>query len=152
MASVTIEIADAVANALSTASLSLPFTVTRHYVPIHELRNLKDLTISVVPASVDPKILDRSGHQIYDYLIDVGIQKFIGQGGMTEQEIHAVCDPLMQLAEEIVDLFFFELLPISVDPSPRCIDADQKPIFHPEHLDEKRVFTSLVTLNFRQCR
>lgn len=152
MAAVIIEIADAVVEVLNEAVLSLPFTAKRLYVPIHEIRDLKDLTVSVVPSSLNPRILDRAGRNMYDYFIDIGIQQLIGVGKLSDEEINSACDPLMQLAEEIISELFLIELPIAHDPPPRCIDADNMPIYDPHHIDERRVFTSLVTLNFRQGR
>lgn len=149
MAAAMVEIVDAVVTALNSATLSQSFTAIRQYVPVHEIRHLVDLTVTVVPREIDPKILNRDGKNIYDYIIDVGIQKVIGQGAMTNDEINAACDPLMQLAQEIIDLFFFEVLSIASYPNPRCVDANNVPIFAPLHLDEKRIFTSIITMNFR---
>lgn len=152
MAAVIVEIAEAVKDALNAATLSQVFTASRVYVPVHELRDLKDLTVSVVPVDIENQLLDRRGDKLYTHHVDIGIQRVIGQGRMTDDEINAAVDPLMQLAQEMIDLFFPRELPIPTPPVPRCTDAQNRPIFAPAHLDEKRVFTSLVTLGFKQGR
>lgn len=150
MAAVIVSIADAVVAALNGATLSLPFTATRVYVPVHSITDLKCLTVSVVPATLEGALLNRSGRNLFDYQIHVGIQKTIGSGTMTDAEINAAADPLMLLAEEVGDLFDGKLLEST--PAARCIDVKNAPIFAPDHLDEKRLFTSLVTLTFRLGR
>ena len=153
MAAVIITIADAVAAELNEKEWSLPFTATRVYVPVHELRDLSTLTVTVVPKSLKPTLLSRSGANLYDYLIDIGIQQLIGQGQMTDAQINSAADPLMALAEEIVSEFFLENLVVpGLVPLPKCIDAENTPIYHPQDIDEKRVFTTVITLNYRQGR
>lgn len=147
MAATILAIADAVTEALNAASLSLAFTATRVYVPTYLQDDLQDLKVQVVPAMLNGKIIDRGGRNLFDYKIYVGVQKIIGSGPMTDDEINAICDPLMQLAEEIGDVF--DGLPLAGPPAARCTDAANKPIFSPEHIDEQRLFTSLVTLTFR---
>lgn len=147
MPAVIVSIADAVTAALNGASLSQSFTATRVYVPVHTLRDLADLTVSVVPASIEGSIIDRSGRNLNTVDIHVGVQKVIGQGQMTDAQINAACDQLMLLAEEIGDLFTGQQL--ASTPVTRCIDAKNIPIYSPPHIDEKRVFLSLVTLSFR---
>lgn len=152
---IILKIADAVTTELNESdnNWSLPFTAERVYVPLHDLRQLTTLTVSVVPKSLKPVLLNRRGDNLYDYLIDIGIQQVIGTGPMTDAEIVAASDPIMGLAQEITDEFFLELLPIPyMDPLPRCIDAENEPIYHAPDIDEKRLFTTIVTLNFRLGR
>lgn len=152
MSSIIIQIADAVTVELNETEWSLPFRATRVYVPVHELRDLSVLAVTVVPKSLKPRLLNRAGANMYDYFIDIGIQQVIGVGPMTDSEINAAADPLMALAEEIVGSFFLEDLKVSFTPLPKCIDAENVPIYHPSDIDEKRLFTTVVTLNYRVGR
>lgn len=149
MSAAIVDIADAVVAALNGASLSQSFTAERSYVPVHELRDLSDLKVSVVMAGVAGTLLDRSGRQDYENTIDVGVQKSIGSGAMTTADIRAACDPLMTFCQEIADLFLSA--PIGV-AGVSCTAADFRPIYAPMHIDEKRVFTSVITLTFKQAR
>ena len=150
MAAVIVSIADAVTDALNGASLSQTFTARRVYVPVHTLRDLSCLTVSVVPATLEGTLLERSGRNLFSYDIHVGVQKVIGQGQMSDDEINEACDPLMLLAQEIGDLFDGGLLASA--PQARCVDVKNVPIYSPQDIDEKRVFLSLVTLTFRLGR
>jgi hypothetical protein len=143
-------IADAVTAALNGASLSQVFTAERAYVPIHELKDLSTLRVSVVAASLEGALLDRSGRNLYSYVIDVGVQQAIGRGPMSAADINVVSDPLMLLAQEIADLFDGQSL--ETYPRARCVDVKNVPIYVPQHIDEMRVFTSVVSLTFRLGR
>jgi len=150
MAAVVLDIADAVVTALNAASLSQSFTAERAYVPIHELQDLADLKVSVVAASLSGTMLDRALLYLFDYVIDIGIQKTIGLGGMTDAEINTAADPLTILVQEILDLF--RGTPLTAYPQARCVAVENRPIYVPLHIDEKRVFTSVVSLTFRLGR
>lgn len=147
--STVIDIADAVVTALNGATLSQSFVAERKYVPVHELDDLAQLRVSVVPATLEGVLIDRAGRNLYTFTIDVAVQKSIGSGAMTDVQINAACDPLMTLSEEIADLFDGKAL---TSPAARCTDVKNVPIFAPAHLDEKRVFTSVVSLTFKLGR
>jgi len=149
MAAVVLDIADAVVTALNAASLSQSFTAERAYVPIHELQDLADLKVSVVARSLSLVWLSRRDDD-FSYIIDIGIQKSIGIGGMSNAEIIVASDPFMLLAEEILDLFRGK--PLGNDDQLQCMAAENVPIYAPLHLDEKRVFTSVVSLTFKKAR
>lgn len=150
---IVIDIADAVVTRLNGATLSQLFTAQRHYVPIHELKELVDLAVSVVPRTLDLALLTRGGTNLYSHVIDIGIQRTIGRGAMSNGDINAAADPLMTLAEEIVLLFAGERITI---PNPflvvTCTNVTNVPIFAAEHLDEMRIFTSVVSLTFKVGR
>lgn len=153
MAAIVIDIADAVVEKINGAMLSQVVTAERSYVPIHELRDLINLKVSVVPAELEGTLTDRSGRNMYDYIIHVGVQQSIGNGHLTNTQINAAADPLMLFSQEIADLFDGQAVSIgdaySLVRQTRCIDVKNMPIFAPAHLDDLRVFTSLLSLTFR---
>ena len=141
--SVLITIADAVVEALNGASLSQPFTAERHYQPAFDLPEMADLRVSVVPKSVEVLSSSRNQNQ-HDYAIDVGVQKRVADD--------AEADLLMKLAEEVADLFRLGRVQVDGVGSVPLLTVATDPVFAPEHLTEKRVFTSVVTLTFRVLR
>lgn len=143
MSAVIVEIAEAVVAAIEAATLSQPATVERAYVPVHERTDLADLTISVVPTAINTTLLDRTPRHMHEYTIDVGIQQAAANELTT-------LDPLMLVAQEIMDLF--RGLPLTGYTAAKCTDAQNQPIFVPEHLDEMTVFTSVVRLVFSLAR
>ena len=153
MAAIIIEIADAVTEMLNSASLSQSFTAERSYVPVHDIQFLADLKVAVVPFNIIGNTLDRSVRQMYNYEIYVTIQKRLGIGTLTNAQLNAIADPLMFLAEEIVDLFNGKLLNLAYNSFvPRCVDVKNSPSFAPHHFDEERVFTSEIILTFKLGR
>ena len=137
------DVAEALVAELNAASLSLPLTAARHYVPSFELPDMKDLHVSVVPKGVVITKSDRS-RNTNDFQIDVAVQKKFEKGDAAE------IDPLMTLVEEIAD--FFRLRRLTAYPNAHWIKTEHAPIYSQEHWDELRQFTSVLTLTFRVVR
>ena len=142
MAVVT-DVADAIVAELNAATLSLPLTAARHYVPSFELQEMQDLHVTVVPKAVAITKSDRS-HNTQDIQIDVAVQKKFATGDAAE------IDPLLTLVEEIAD--FFRLRRLDSYPAAHWIKTEHKPIYAQDHWDELRQFTSVLTLTFRLVR
>ncbi len=146
-----IDIADAVVTDLNGATLGMMFTAERWYVPIRDLKDLTNEpnpTISVVPITIAGTLLARGGQYMEQYDIGIGIQKSIGSGAMKPSEIISACDPLMTFCEEIMD--FFAAKALLSYPSAMCTQHKLEPIYSPQHLDERRAFTSVLTLTFKR--
>jgi len=144
------DIADAMLDALNGTVLSLDFTADRWYVPIRDLRDLTGLTLSVVPMTTAGTQLDRGGHYMDEYEVAIGIQQVIGQGMMTNAQIKTATDPLMAFAEQIVKLF--RNYTLDRDPVAKCVGYVHDPIFAPQHVDEMRLYTSVITLKWKLGR
>jgi hypothetical protein len=142
MATIT-DIADAVVTELNGHTFSQTLTAVRYYRPVFDLGEMKTLHVSVVPKGVTIERADRS-HNQYDFAIDVAVQKKLSSGDATE------LDPLMSLVEEIAD--FFRLRRLASCSSAIWVRTDNVPVYAPEHLEEFRQFTSVLTLTFRVVR
>jgi hypothetical protein len=136
---ILIDIADSVVAQLNGATLSQPVVAARYYQPRFGVEEMDALHVSVVPRSITNKTLDRT-HDLFDYKIDMAIQKRC-DGSLTS------IDVLMDLVEEICDLFRSQRL-LSF-PGARCVEVQNDPVYAPEHLEELRQFTSLITLTFK---
>jgi hypothetical protein len=139
MAATIVDIAAAVTTELNTHSFSQSFTATRAYLPTFELVTMANLHVTVVPRSVASKSLDRQ-RDSYDYEIDVAVQQKVDPTLVN-------LDALVLLVEEIADHFRHE--PLSNLPAARCVGVQNTPVYAAEHLQELRVFTSVLTLTFR---
>lgn len=136
------EIADAVKDSLNQATFSPAFTAVRLYVPSFELTDMDTLHVSVVPRAARTTQLDRS-RMTREVDVDVAVQQRFASDALT------TIDPLLELAEEIAAYF--------AQPTQRQLGAlaavwlrtAHDPIYVPEHLDELRQLTSVVTLTFR---
>ena len=142
MAVVT-DIADAVVQELNAGTFSTPLEAKRHYRPIFDLAEMQDLHVTAVPKGLTIERLDRSRNQ-HDVQVDIAVQK------KCQTADNAELDPLMALVEEIAD--FFRLRRLTACPGAVWIRTENVPIYAPEHLDELRQFTSVLTLTFRVVR
>lgn len=148
MPSTTIKIADAVTAALNAATLSQPFTAVRHYLPEFDLKEMETLHVSIVPAELDEEIADRTRDRA-EYKIHVAVQKRVARQdppGLDTAEL----DALMQLVEEIDDLFRHKRL--AGYEQAHWAKTENRPIYDPKHLKEHGQFTSLLVFTFRITR
>ena len=137
------DIADAVVAEMNGHTFSQALTAVRYYRPVFDLAEMSALHVSVVPRGVTIERADRSRNQ-YDFAIDVAVQKKFEAGDAAE------LDPLMSLVEEIAD--FFRLRRLTSYPDAIWVRTDNVPVYAPEHLEEFRQFTSVLTLTFRVVR
>ena len=148
MPSTTIQIADAVTAALNAAALSQSFTAVRHYLPEFDLKEMETLHVSVVPAELDEETADRTRDRA-EYKIHVAVQKRVAKQDPPGIDTAAI-DALMQLVEEIDDLFRHKRL--AGYEQAHWAKTENKPIYDPKHLKEHGQFTSLLVFTFRVTR
>ncbi|OQB80320.1 MAG: hypothetical protein BWX88_04607 [Planctomycetes bacterium ADurb.Bin126] len=142
--STVIEITDAVVGALNGHAFSQPFTADRCYVPAFDLKDMKDLHVTVVPRGLEMTTASRSLLQD-DVQIDVAVQKKLPADASGDK---AAIDVLMGLVQEIADFVratgrFGDMV---------WVKTENKPIYSPEHLEQLRQFTAVLTLTLRAMR
>jgi hypothetical protein len=139
-----VDIADAIQTELEDGSFSLPFDVVRGYIPRYEREDLEGLTVTIVPKSVTESNQDRNRTQDED-AIDVAVQQKVASTEAAE------LDPLMSLAREIRRHFKGRECRARVKASTGAswIRSAHPFIYSPEHLREKRIFTSVITLTYK---
>jgi hypothetical protein len=118
-----IDIADAVAAELNAAELSLEFTVEVNLKPEFELKDLKELKVTVVPKSLKFSGATRQ-ESAKEVQIDVGVQKKTAD----PEQLAA----LLQLVEEIAGIFDRKRL--AEYQKAVCIGIENEPVYDPEHL------------------
>lgn len=141
--STVIEVADALTRSLNDREFSIPFTAERLLLPEFELGDMDTLHVTVVPKSIKMTSLGR-GQMQRDVEIDVAVQMRYKEA--TSEEI----DPLMELVDEIAEAYpgrRLETMPLA-----SCLRVENDPIYAPEHMQEYRQFTSLLTFVFRIAR
>ena len=143
MPSELIQLVDAVVAALNGGTFSMPFTAERHYQPLFDLAEMKDLHVSVVPRGIGVEQIARD-KGAFDYRVDVAVQKKFAKGDAAE------LDPLVALAEEIAESFRGKRLPGM--PGAAWVKTEHSPVYAQEHMQELRQFTSVMTLTFRITR
>lgn len=134
------QIAEAIIAELNGATFSQPFTAVRSYLPRSELADLKALKVSVVPSGLSVVTASR-GQTQQDVAIDVAVQqKLTGEANVD-------LDPLLSLAEEIAA--HYQEKRLASLPEAIWVKTEFKTIYAPDHIDQLRTFTSVVTLTFR---
>jgi hypothetical protein len=143
MPSELIKVADAVVAALNAASLPMPFTAVRHYLPLFDLEEMAELHVTVVPRGIEVAQAAR-GKGSFDCKVDVAVQRRFSRGDLAE------IDPLMELVGEIAESFRGKRLPGM--PEAAWTKTEHVPVYAPEHMQELRQFTSVMTLTFKVVR
>jgi hypothetical protein len=139
MAAVILDLADAVVAQLNAATLSQAFTAERLYSPLENLETLTTLKVTVVPRSAFFEGADRNRKTVTAE-IDIGVQR---RSDLEQVDL----DALMVFVEEIVDLFPFGGLSTYLGAS--VVGLANAPIWASDHLNEKHVFTSVITLTVK---
>ena len=137
------DIADAVKDELNGHEIRQVFDATRVYVPVFDLPDMKTLHVTVVPKAMAVQRASRSQNQ-HDYQIDVAVQKKLTAADDAE------IDPLMTLVEEIAEFLAGQRL--ATYQTAVCVDVANEPIYSPEHMEQLRQFTSVLTLTYRVLR
>lgn len=135
-----LEIAEAVKEELNAGEFSQSFTAERHYQPTFELKEMKDLHVTVVPKDIEFQLATRNSSQ-RDYRIDLAVQKKVTVADKGE------LDELMGLVQEIVS--FLERRKLASIPTAMWIRTANEPVFAQEHLEQFGQFTSILTLTYR---
>ena len=143
-------IADGVTAALNLADFSQEFEAERGYRPGYELPDLSTLKVLVVPKDIAPSPAGNTrGARQHNYRIDVGILKKLSADEATDK---AELDALMALVQEIAkDLEGKRMLAGEGDDG-KWITTENVPVFIPDHLEQYRQFTSVLTLTYRAAR
>ena len=143
--STVIDIAEAVVTALNGTdgprfgSPPAGLNAARAYRPVFDLKDMKDLHVTVVPKAVAMASAGRGLLQS-DVQTDVAVQQKLISGDNAE------IDALMGLVERIADF---------IREQGRLADAvwvktENVPVYSPEHIEQMRQFTSVLTFTFRR--
>ena len=141
--SVIADIADAVVTELNAHMFSQAVAAARAYLPRYDLAEMKDLHVTVVPKGVEIDVSSRTLAQ-HDYSIDIAVQKRLSGDDQSDM------DGLMGLVEEVAD--FFRQRRLAAYPNAVWARTENMPIYAPEHMEQMRQFTSVLTLTFRVIR
>lgn len=135
-----IDIADAIVTEIDSNTFSEPFVVTRRVLPEYELADLKALRVTVVPKSVGINNITRQSSS-FDVAIDIGLQQKIGKD--TDSEVSR----LSGVVSEIVS--FLNRRKLTTMATVIFVSIANEPVYAPEHLSEKRLFTSILTIHYK---
>ena len=136
-----IDIADAVVSALNGHTFIPPLTAHRAYRPVFDLKEMKDLHVTVVPKGAEMSAAGRGLAQS-DVQIDVAVQQKLPADTAGDA---AKLDTLMGLAEEVAAFVRTK----GKFGDAQWLRTENVPIYSQEHLGELRQFTSVLTLTLR---
>lgn len=140
MSSQALLAADKVTEFLNSQSFSLPFTAERKFLPYYDLATESDLKVVVVPSSAAYEEATR-GQTGVDFSVDIGIQKRLYTPTLEED-----AGALMDLVQEVLDA----LRATRVFGEFTMVALENDPVFAPDHIDEHRLFTSLIRVFVRR--
>ena len=143
--SVTVQVADAMVAELNAGPFDPALGATRLYRPEFDLAQLKTTQVTLVPKKIEITNIARNANQ-YDVSIDVAVQKKVDLANQAD------LDGLMALVEQIGEFFRLRRLTLAGGGSALWAKTENDPIFAPEHLETKQVFTSVLTLTFKVTR
>lgn len=136
-----IDLADAVTSQLNQSGIVT--SAKRMVLPIHDLAQLRELTISVVPRGVQIQSVTRRLSQ-YDCHVDIGVQQKLT---VTQDQIDTAVAGLCQLVQQIAE--YLQRQPLNDMPYAIWIKIENEPTYAADHLAQQRVFTSVLTLTYR---
>ncbi len=143
------DIADAVTaelNAAPPGSFGEAFTAQRRVLPVHELEDLAELKVTVVPKRVEITGSTRSTSQ-YEIAVDIGIQRKLSPGNTDlDTEVATLGTLVDQIAE------YLRRRPLAGFPWASWVSVTNDPVYAPEHLLDQRVFTSVLTVTYRAIK
>ncbi|MDO5567116.1 MAG: hypothetical protein Q4G59_10710 [Planctomycetia bacterium] len=122
---------------------SIPFEARRVTVPRKDLKELDHLVVSVIPSSLHLSNTTRALTKM-EIEIDIGVQKHLGADELAEVAA------LGTLVDEI--MFYMKGRLLTAKPYAQWLETENNPIYIPEHIAQKRVFTSVITLKYQQLK
>jgi hypothetical protein len=147
MDALLVQVADAVVEVLRAGTFCSSFSVERSYLPRHTPQQLKTTTVTVVPAGWSSELASRSTLR-RDCTIQVGLQRKL------VDESNAEIDSLVSLAEAI-EQHLRQVAQLPSLPQPPgftarllTVEALAAPL-DTEDLDQRRVFTTVLSLTYR---
>jgi len=140
-----VAVADAVVGLLNntaTANFTPPFAAVRAYRPIYSLEELKTLRVTVVPRGIAEEAISRVASQD-DPTVNIAVQQWCSNTA------NATLDPLMGLVDQVREALRLKRL---ASPAAMWIKTENSPIYSAEHLDQHKVFTSVLAVTYRIIR
>lgn len=141
--STIVDMASAVVTELNAGEFSQEFVAVRAYLPRTDLAELAALTVTVAPKSMEITSATRDS-DFFDVVLDVGVQKRINADTIGK------IDEMVALVQEIVD--YLRRRKLTTLTAAGFLSISNEPIVYPDHLDQHRVFTSVVSVTYRVRR
>jgi len=139
------DIADAVVAKLNAATFSEAFVAVLGYDVQYDIEEMSALHVTVLPATLDQGISARRFAQ-EDIRIEIGVQKKLPPKNTPATDAVEIGE-LISLTEAIGDFLRGESL--ADFPAATWISQSIEPVVSRDLLREKRLFTSVIAVNYR---
>jgi hypothetical protein len=137
-----VEIADAVVAVLLAGTYSQPIAPARKYLANYEIKDLDGtVVVTVIPRNSASSIASRTTCQ-YDHTLDLAVQNKIS--GSDED-----LDALMALVDDIERSLQLQTLTTASGKIAKWTATSSEAAYDLKHLEEKRVFTSVMSVTYR---
>lgn len=139
--SIATDLADAVLYELkSKEDWSISFNTARIATVRKEIKDLNEMTVSVIPSSVQYSREARD-YMRYTVVIDIGIQKHLeGDEEDAVGHLGSFVDAIAQ---------YMTGRKLTKKPTAKNVGTSNDPLYIQEHLLQKRVFTSVISLKYQ---
>ncbi|MDR1491460.1 MAG: hypothetical protein LBT05_01870 [Planctomycetaceae bacterium] len=137
--SIATDVTNAIVAQLKQQTFSQPFEPVMFVLPSFEPSELQTLRVSIVPRTLEIEPITRNSSK-YTVGVDVGIQRRINE---TPEETVA---SLGSLVDEIAE--YLRATPLKQFPAAQWNNASIDPLYVPEHLQQKRIFTSILNVKY----
>lgn len=128
------QLADELVAFLNATDFGETFTARKVYRPVLALKDAGTaIHVTVVPNSTKYSRATR-GETSRPTRVDIGVQRKVTK----DEEIAAMLLLVERMAKSVIGLR-------STDANALCIAVDNDPVYAPDHLEEKRLFTSVLT-------
>lgn len=139
MSATSIKIADSVTATLQAAKLSMPFTVERRFIVPQQPSYYDETRVIVVPIALEREFVSRAQDQRI-YTVSIGVRKRLGAA--TDMDADMIAN--ITLAEEIADT----LRATELEMVRATYYGATLILFDPEAMDETRIATSVVDVQY----
>ncbi len=131
-----LQLSKELAGVLNAGQFSKEFTAAARALPEYDLAQLKNLAVSVVPKSAEIINLTRAVTSL-EIEVDIAVQKKVSK------DLDGDVEELLKLVSELVKFVNRKDL-----ENAKFKKVANEPIYSSEHLNEKRLFTSLITVTY----
>ncbi|MEM8738082.1 MAG: hypothetical protein AAGG38_06340 [Planctomycetota bacterium] len=135
-----VQLAEAVVADLNEAEWELTFEATRSYRPAFDLEDLDELRVTVTPAAADAVPISRGEYDRHVGVL-VALQQQVGPE--ETDRLDALTDLVHAITTHLEDRRLDGM------PTARFEGAESDPLYHPDLLENQRVFLAPILVKYR---
>ena len=138
-----VQLLDAVVDCLNSGSFTPPFRAVKAYRPAYELTGMDSLHVTVMPRAAACSLIDRTT-LAYTFKVDIAVQQKLPSDSPDN-----LVEQLLDLLEQISEYLAGGVLSAG-DATWQAVENE--PIYIPEHAENLRQFTGVLTVTYRMIQ